>query len=278
MPMKSRLIAGAIAVVLAVAGTVVVVSYVRGADARALSGLDTVRVLVAVEPIAEGTIGTDLTKIVASKELPATAVLPSRVTDLDQLTDQVALVALEPGEQLLSNKFGLPKTSTTAELVIPPDLQQVTVLLELQRALGGQIKAGDSVGVFLSVDESKQTHMKAHNVLVTLVQQVPLAVPVAGAETDGADAAASTDRAAPVAADAADGETSGAEDSDAAPASGAPPLDSLTESLLVTLATTAPIAERIVFAANFGTVWLSNEPATASQTGTGVIDAITVFQ
>jgi pilus assembly protein CpaB len=39
-------------------------------------------------------------------------------------------------------------------------------------------------------------------------------------------------------------------------------------SLLVTLATTAANAERIVYAAEHGSIWLSSEPADAVVTGT----------
>ena len=169
--MKTRMIAGMVAVVLAIAGTVVLVGYVRGADSRAMAGLETVNVLVAAAPIPEGAASADVAKLSAVKQLPATAALPDRVTSVDQLAGQVALVALEPGEQLLASKFGPPPSTAPDALIIPPELQQVTVLLELQRALGGQIKAGDTVGVFLSATDTKQTHLTAHKVLVTKVER-----------------------------------------------------------------------------------------------------------
>src|SRR6478609_4466864 len=126
--MKTRLIAGAIAVVLAAAGTVLVLSYVRGADARAMAGLDTVEVLVAAAPIPAGTSVAGLTNLVVTQQLPANAVLPNSITGLDQLADGQALVALEPGEQLLTSKFGPPEVAGVNDLVIPPEFQQVTVL------------------------------------------------------------------------------------------------------------------------------------------------------
>ncbi len=242
--MKTRLIAGIIAVVLAIVGTVVLVGYVRGADARAMAGLDTVQVLVAAEPIPQGAQAADVAKLAALKTLPATAVLPDRITGLDQIAGQVALVALEPGEQLLAGKFGPLPSDAPKELVIPPSMQRVTVLLDLAQALGGQVEAGDTVGVFLSVTESKQTHFVAHKVLVTLVQS----------EASG---------------------TTGTATAEPGKAAGAAPAD-LEAKLLITLATTAPIAERIVFAANFGTVWLSDEPQSADESGTQTIDGTTV--
>jgi len=233
--MKTRLIAGIAAVVLAVVGTVVLVSYVRGADARAMAGMETVDVLVAAEPIPKDTPATDLPKLVTSKQLPATATVPNAVANLDQLAGMVALVPLAAGEQLLDSKFGAPASATPGGVVVPPDMQQITVLLEKQRALGGQIKAGDTVGVFISVKGSKQTHLTANKVLVTNVQQVTA--------TDST----STD---------------------------------LEAKLLITMATTAPVAEKIAFAAepDFGSIWLSNEPLTADKSGTQVIDGNVVFK
>jgi len=172
--MKTRLIAGAIAVVLAAAGTVLVLSYVRGADARAMSGLDTVEVLVADAPIAAGTPAADLASLVVTKELPAKAVLANGITNLDELADSQALVSLEPGEQLLTSKFGPPAATGLKELVIPPEFQQVTVLLELKEAMGGQVKAGDTVGMFFSFTDAagvNYSHLTTQKVLVTRVQQ-----------------------------------------------------------------------------------------------------------
>ncbi len=248
--MNSRLIAGGIAVLLAAVGAVVLVGYVRGADARAMSGLDTVQVLAAAAPIPAGTPAADLPALVTTKQIPASAALPDGAGSLDQLAGQVALVALEPGEQLLTGKFGAPPTAgPDTGPTVPPNLQQVTVLLELQRALGGRIKAGDTVGVLLSVQDSKQTHFSAHKVLVTLVQRAPTG---AAGPADPASAAAP-------------------------PADGSAPAD-LEGKLLVTVATTAPVAENIVFAANFGTVWLSDEPPTADESGTRVVDKDSVFR
>jgi pilus assembly protein CpaB len=255
--MKTRLIAGAIAVVLAATGTVLVLSYVRGADARAMSGLDTVEVLVADAPIAAGTPTTDLASLVVTKELPATAVLPNGITNLDELADGQALVSLEPGEQLLTSKFGSPEPTDTKEVVIPPEFQQVTVLLELQRALGGQIEAGDTVGMFLSITDLKQTHLTAQKVLVTRVERAATANQ---APSDNATSSASA--------------SSAAMSSPAAP----PPPSNLTETLLITVATTAAIAEKIVFTAEFGSIWLSDEPTTAVEGPTQVVDGTLVFQ
>ena len=147
---------------------------------------------------------------------------------------------------MLASKFGLLPTDTPEVVVVPPEMQQVTVLLGMQEALGGQIKAGDTVGMFLSVTDAKQTHLTAHNVLVTLVQAAPSAAADSPAPTSGAT-------------------------------TGPTPTD-LTGSLLITVATAAPIAEKIVFAATFGSIWLSNEPLMADESGTQILDGTLVFK
>lgn len=251
--MKTRLIAGIIAVLLAAAGTVVLVSYVRNADARAVADLDPVLVLVATTPIAQGTPADNLSDLVETTELPATAALAGGVTSLSQLQGQIALTPMYPGEQLISSKFGAPPTEGPDAVKVDPALQKVSVLLELHQAVGGNIAPGDTVGVFLSTDKpdanNPRTHLTVNKVLVTDVQWP---APKDQDKADGVTPASSSD----IAQDTGD----------------------LTGKVIVTLATTAPDAEQIVFAANYGSVWLSDEPATADENGTEVIDPTKVFK
>ena len=53
--MKSRLLAGVAALVLAILGALLVVSYAQGADTRAVQGLDPVTVLVVQKAVPAGT-------------------------------------------------------------------------------------------------------------------------------------------------------------------------------------------------------------------------------
>lgn len=254
--MKTRIIAATLAVLLAVAGSVFLILYVRKVEANApAAGAATVDVLVAVGPIATGTSADGLNALVTTKALPVDAVLPNGVTDLDQLGGQVALIPLEPGEQLLSSKFGpAAEIPTSTPPTVLPTFQTLTLLLRPEQALGGQLKAGDTVGVFVSLDEPKPglTHLIASNVIVTAVEpSVPRSVspPSTGDESE----AISTESTQPV------------------------PVDP-TESLLVTLATTGVIAEKVVFGAEHGSIWLSNQPSTVDNTGVQIIDGIKVYK
>jgi pilus assembly protein CpaB len=239
--MRSRVIGALAALVLGVVGTAVLVGYVRGAEARALDGTRTVNVLVVNEPVAEGTAADQLGDLVASEAVPAKVVAATSVASLDQLEGQVAAVALEPGEQVLTSRFADPASlQERGQVEVPEGMHQVTVALDPERALGGQVAPGDTVGVFISMDDGHEggptTHLVLHKVLVTGVQ--------------GAPASAADD---------------GDEDNDEQAAPAVP-----DGRLLVTLATRAPAAERLVFAAEHGSVWLSSEPGDAGEDGTRI--------
>jgi pilus assembly protein CpaB len=242
---RRRLLAAFAALVLLVVGTAVLVAYVRGADARALAGARTVQVLVVDEVIPQGTPGSELAGLVRTEVLPAKAALEGRVTDLSTLTDRVATVDLQPGEQLLASRFQRPDDLQAPGTVAVPDgLQEVSVLLEPQRAIGGRLGAGDTVGVVVSValDTGPATHAVLHDVLVTQVQGAP-----APAAANGASETASAGAAAPSA------------------------------SLMITLAVSAAQAEAVVFGIEHGTLWLTLEPDGADVGGTDVVTPATIY-
>ncbi len=245
--MRRRLLAAFAALVLLVAGTLVLLAYVRGADARALAGTRTVEVLVVDELIPQGTPGSELADLVRTELLPAKAALPGRVTELSSLAGRVSTVDLQPGEQLLASRFENPDDLQAAGTVaVPEGLQEVSVLLEPQRAVGGRLAAGDTVGVYVSAafDTGPTTHAVLHSVLVTQVQGAPAPAPAAG---EGDPETASAGAPAP------------------------------SSSLMVTLAVTAAQAEAVVFGVEHGTLWLSSEPDGAATGGTEVVNQANIY-
>jgi pilus assembly protein CpaB len=240
---RRRLLAALAALVLALVGTVVLVAYAQGADQRAMAGMSTVPVLVVDQPVPEGTRAEDLSALVRTEQLPAKAAVDGRVTDLADLSGEVATVDLQPGEQLLAGRFAAPESlQTPGTVAVPPGTEEVSVLLDPQRAVGGRLVAGDEVGVFVSQAEPVSTHAVLHRVLVTQVQGAP-----APADPEADTATASAGSAVP------------------------------TGSLLVTLALTAEQAEGVVFGAEHGTLWLSLEPDEADLDGTEVITPDNVY-
>jgi pilus assembly protein CpaB len=239
-----RLLAALAALLLALVGTVVLVAYVRGADARALEGVQTVEVLVVDRPVPAGTPADQLGDLVRTELLPVKAATEGRVEDLAELAGRVADVDLEPGEQLLAGRFVDPEELTVPGTVAAPaGAVEVSILLEPQRAVGGRLAAGDTVGVHVSISDPTSTHVVLHRVLVTRVQGAPAPAP------DG-------------------------EGTDTASSGGAAP----TASLLVTLGLRPEQAEAVVFGMEHGTVWLSLEPADVDVSGTEVVTPENVYE
>jgi pilus assembly protein CpaB len=239
---RRRLLAAFAALILIVVGTVVLVAYVRGADNRALAGVQTVEVLVADQPIPEGTPAEQLGQLVRIEVLPVKAALDGRVTDLSALAGQLAVVDLQPGEQLLASRFQSPDDRETPGTVpVPAGLQEVSVLLEPQRAIGGRLAAGNRIGVVVSMG-TPATHAVLHRVLVTQVQGAP-----APTSAEGGTETASAGAPAPAA------------------------------SLMITLAVSAAQAEAVVFGIEHGTLWLTLEPDGADTGGTDVITPDNIY-
>jgi pilus assembly protein CpaB len=239
---RRRLLAALAALLLAATGAVVLLAYVRGADARALAGVQTVEVLVVDRLVPEGTPGEALTDLVRTEQLPAKAAVAGAVTDLGELAGRVATVDLQPGEQLLAGRFAAPEDVEVPGTVAPPDgASEVSLLLEPQRVIGGRLAAGDTVGVHVSLDG--RTHVVLHQVLVTQVQGAP-AQPAAGEEAQ----TASSGGAAPSA------------------------------SLMVTLGLRPEAVEAVVFGMEHGTVWLSLEPEDVDTTGTEVLTPENIYE
>jgi pilus assembly protein CpaB len=247
-----RILTAVLALGMALVGTVVMVSYVRAADDRALAGVQTTSVLVVTRPIPEGTPADELADSVRIEQIPAKVAATGTVRDLDDLGDRVATVALQPGEQVLASRFADASTLLPAGTVaVPPGDQEVSILLEPQRAVGGRLAAGDEIGVFISMEledaNGKRvgtTHSTLHGVLVTQVQGGP---PVAAEVREEGVETASSGGAAP------------------------------SESLLITLALPAREAETVVFGMEHGTVWLSLEPEGADNSGTRIITQGNVY-
>lgn len=247
--MKRRMFGIIGAVVLALVGTFVLVSYVQGAEDRALAGEKTVKVLVAAEPIESGTPAKELEGKVEFERIPQKVKAEGAVTSIGQLGKRVTETDLLQGEQIVKSRFVEESQagSATPGSTGGENLLQQTVALEPERAIGGQIKQGDIIAVVGSFDPfdtpagktPNQTHVLIHKVRVTNVQ------------VESSPGAATPEPES-------DGEN---EDTAATPEG----------RLLVTVALSAPNVERVTFTAEFGHLWLAAEPKDADETGTKVV-------
>lgn len=246
--MKSRLLAGVAALVLAILGALLVVSYAQGADTRAVQGLDPISVLVVKKAVPAGTSVAALAAYVASEELPGKAVTQTALRNLDGLADKVTSVELLPGEQLVAERLIAPEElKTSGSVDVPEGLQEISFQLEPQRVVGGRIAPGDHIGIFISLKgggleakpEKETTQLSIHKVLVTAVQRAPAATPSPQPSADGS----------------------------------APPAEDMslpTGSLMLTVAVNDVDASKIVYASEFSdsaSLWLSKEPLNATDSG-----------
>lgn len=255
--MKARLLGGIAALVVAVIGTVLLFNYVQGADRRALANTETEDVLVVKQNVPAGTPASQLAQYVTTKAVPRTAVAADGVHDLGSLGSTVTSVALVPGEQLLASRLVDANAYLgPSRVAVPAGLQEITLRLGIERVVGGKIQAGDTVGIFISMAGAageNGTQLTFHKVLVTAVQF-------------------SSGAAAQTQAQATQGTSSGALNtaSETKPAS--------SDSYLITFARNAVDTEKLVYAAEFGKVYLSKEPADATEGTAGVVNQTKVFK
>ena len=274
--MNRRWIGVLASIALVALGTFVLVRYVQGADERALAGEETVEVLVVNTAVPRGAAAEDLRGKVDTVLVPTKVQAPGSVADLSALAGTFASVDLVPGEQLLASRFvSAEELNALDDFVVPDGLLELTLSLSPERALGGELRPGDEVAVIASfapftltedetvgvqieeavddtIEQSEEnatatktpssTHLIIHNALVTNIQVERL----------------------PVTTDEASAEQSGVE---LAP----------TGNLLITLAMEPEEAERTVFSAEFGSVWLAQESETAPEDATQIQTRATIY-
>jgi len=250
---KSRMLAGVAAVVLAIIGAVLIITYANGADQRAVADMNPTGVLVVTKAVPAGSSVDVVKASVTLQQLPGTAVAKTALNTLDNEAGTVAAVDLVPGEQLLTERLVAPQDAKTSGSVkVPPGLQEVTFELEPKRVVGGRIVAGDHIGISLNfkegADKSKQgdptTQLTLRKVLVTAVQRAPQAT-ASPKPTDGTN----------------------------------PEDSSLPQGMfMITVAVNDLDANKIIFTSINGELWLTKEPLDAQDNGPRIERKDTVYK
>jgi pilus assembly protein CpaB len=229
---KSRLLGGLAALLLAVIGAILLFVYVQGASARAQEGLEPVNVLVVTEQVPAGTKTSDLAGKVRAAAVPKSAVPEGALATLDQQLGKVTAVGLEPGEQLLGARLVDPRDLAPGTVPVPDGLEEVTLLLSPERILGGRLEAGDTVTIYSSFEkEDGQTGLLFHDVLVTAVQKAP---------SDSKNNASSS--------------------------SSEPAVEMPNGSAFITFARSDADASKLVYTAEFGKLWLAKQTDSTVKT------------
>lgn len=253
--MTRKVIGIIVALGLAVVGTIALVAYVSTAEDRALAGEELAQVYVVTSPVPAGTPATQLTSFIQVEEVPVKVKAQGAVDDLEALGDRVAAVDLLPGEQLVNERMvDVAAFTDRAEGVkVPDDMVEVTVELEPQRAVGGLVEPGQTVAVLSSFEPFDLTAdvVQVNGQEVAVPQSV--ASEVAGSTPNSTETILRKVLVTAVQRTTSGGGGIGSSDStDTDRLETAP-----TDALLVTLALRPIDAERVVFTAEWGTVWLA---------------------
>jgi pilus assembly protein CpaB len=174
--MQSRVLAILVAVVLALVATAALVVYVNGADRRAISGQQPRRVWVATEAIPAGTSGLTAwnTKLIRQVEVPSRNVVDGGVVGLSQIQNKKAAVDIVAGEQLLLKRWvGAEEVTGKRLLPIPEQHQALSIGVDLTRQVAGFVTPGDNVSLVLSIsaggENVEQSRFLLQNVQVLAV-------------------------------------------------------------------------------------------------------------
>lgn len=235
---KTRIAAGLIAAVI---GTIMLFTVVNDQDRNTNSQvIDLGSVVVVKTAIPRQTPVELISESVGVVQMPTNLIAPGAVTSLNEITAGfVTSTELLPGEQLLMARFRNPESLTRIE--VPDSLQEVTIPVVPERAIGGAFIPGDTLGVIVSFsasDSGQNTSFILHGALVTAIQYSAGDVSGANATASGSETSA---RTAP------------------------------TDRLLITFAVSSLDAARLVFAAEFGSIWLTLEGPSAKVGGEGII-------
>jgi pilus assembly protein CpaB len=240
--------------VLAIVGTLLLVSYVQGSEQRAQKDLQPLEVLVVQNQIPEGASLEAIQSAVKLESVPSASVPNGALKSLEGLKGKVAGVELLPGEALLGARLVDPESlSAPGSVPVPAGMQEISVELAADRVIGGRLVAGDTVGIVMlfadgalpagAAPESGQ--MVFHKVLVTSVQR---SLPKASKSATSTDPAERANTQLP------------------------------TGSFIVTFARNDTDATKIAVGAEFGKLWLTKEPDTATESTPVVIKKAELFR
>lgn len=152
---RRRLLIIVTATLLALFGLFVIVAYVNSAEERALEGTTLVPVLVATDEIDAATPASELGSVVTTAEVPERLVQSDAITDLGSVGRQLTTSPIRAGEQIVERQFGAADEVQGPSAQIEEGKEIVSIALEPQRAVGGQVAAGDLVSVIVSVKEAE---------------------------------------------------------------------------------------------------------------------------
>ena len=142
-----------IAVVLAVVATVLLSGYVSSVEERALENVELVEAFVASDTIPQGMSGSAAVAngLVERTEVLRRTLPDGAVTQLDQISGQVAGADILPGEMLLTGRFVDPVAAAADELEIPDGMVAISVQVGIPPGVAGFIENDDRVSIIAHI-------------------------------------------------------------------------------------------------------------------------------
>lgn len=251
MKNKRSLIGIVAAVLLAVVGGLLLLQSSDESSSEAVEeSVETASVLVAARDIDRGESASTLSEnayaFVRLESFPADQVKPNALVSTDNLGElalgrNVVARAIAEGVQLTLDDFVVPGQQDTSALPdVDDNVFEITVALEPQRALGGNVRAGQTVAIVGSFDPQDESPSESvvilESVQVTNVQTEQLF----NAEQLSSDPLA--------------------------------PSLAPTSRLFVTFGVPVADLEKLTFANEFGRIWLARQGPAATVDGSEVRD------
>jgi pilus assembly protein CpaB len=140
------------ALVVAAVGTGLIFVYVHNINNRAIADQHPQQILIAKTEIPAGTAVADAASKGAFQQVDMAKkyVATGALSDTTPIADQVALAPIYPGQQVLSQMFGAP--GSTSALPIPTNDMAISVQLTDPARVAGFVEPGSSVSIFATVN------------------------------------------------------------------------------------------------------------------------------
>ena len=154
--MKTRLLGGIAALLVAIVGTVLLVTYVQNADKRALASTETENIYIVQKTIPAGASADDDRRL-RGQEVRSEARRRRKQRDGSRVPGRQGLRRSPHAGRaaaVLAGWWSKTPSLGPARVQVPTGLQELTLKLPIERVAGGVLKAGDTVGVFLSLEDA----------------------------------------------------------------------------------------------------------------------------
>lgn len=146
--MNRRIVLLIIAVLVAALGTTAIFIYVRGINNRAVANQQPVSILVATKMVPLGTLvsAANSSGTFALRSFPRDIVPAGALSSITAITNEVALTAIFPGQQIVSAEFG--QQGMASALPIPAKSIAISVQLGDPNRVAGFVQPGSYVAIF----------------------------------------------------------------------------------------------------------------------------------